>query len=332
MQPHPVPQNILDIEFKLFGSFTLKQFGKILIGCMLGLFFFILPINILVKFPFVAASILFGVLSAIVPTFETWLMGFMKALFISPRYVWIKEKVNYDLLEKKDTIKPDKQTIQAAKNQKKIDISDIPLDKLFSAQKLTDQGESLSGDVREQNFERVYNEEFKNNLNSPVSSITPNDNLQNIDPQKQMQILQIQLENLDTNDPEYKKKREELMLKIAEIRSKAKVKGRLNISPQTNERIVNAQGQELVNTGQQIFGLIVDKNDTPLQGASIIFTDEATKAQIKSYTDNNGKFATQEKLKPGTYLVQITHPKVKFDTYKIIVSQTKLPAYKFRGR
>ncbi|BCX14229.1 MAG: hypothetical protein KatS3mg085_761 [Candidatus Dojkabacteria bacterium] len=336
MEPHPVPQNILDIEFKLFGSFTLKQFGKMLIGCMVGLFFFILPINFFVKFPFVAGSILVGVLSALVPTFQTWITGFTKALFISPRYVWIKDKVNYELLNKSSSVKPDKETIQAAKNRKKIDISEIPLDKLFVTQtsNSNQQSDNDENQVKDQNFQRVYAQEFQNEESKSVNSKQPK-NFQNensLSPEQEINLLQTQLENLDMSDPNYKAKSEELMMKIAEVRSRVKLKGRYDTVARQGENLVDAQGQKLNNYGQEIFGIVVDRQDNPIDQAQIFFQNLETKQQFNVVSDGSGKFSTMNKLPIGTYLISIKHPKFKFDNFKIIVSSQKLPAYKFKAR
>ena len=36
MRQHPIPQNILDVEFKLFTKFTLKEFAYLAIGLGIG--------------------------------------------------------------------------------------------------------------------------------------------------------------------------------------------------------------------------------------------------------------------------------------------------------
>jgi hypothetical protein len=338
MEPHPVPQNILDIEFKLFGSFTLRQFGKILVGCLVALLFFVLPINFFVKAPFIAASIIIGALSALVPRFETWLLGFTKALFISPRYVWIKDKVRYDLLSDTTQIKPDQKTLQKAKNMKKIDISDIPLSKLFAAQKVEGEPEEIGENVREQNFQRVYKQEFANKFKGNATEkneVLPrqNSNDNKITLEQEIEVLQNQLENLDESRPDYKEKQEYIMMRIAELRSKIKMKGRYvdkNLK-NTNEKLVNAKGEALSETSQQIFGVVVDKKDNPIQGAEVIFTNEDTNAMIKCITDNQGKFSTPQKLPEGSFLVQIKYPGIKFNLYRIVITKEKLPVYKFRG-
>jgi hypothetical protein len=45
MRQHPIPHNILDIEFKLFGKFSAKQFGYIAIGAVTGGIFLLLRSN-----------------------------------------------------------------------------------------------------------------------------------------------------------------------------------------------------------------------------------------------------------------------------------------------
>ncbi len=39
MRQHPIPQNVLDVEFKLFTKFTLKEFAYIATGVAIGAIF-----------------------------------------------------------------------------------------------------------------------------------------------------------------------------------------------------------------------------------------------------------------------------------------------------
>jgi hypothetical protein len=67
MENLPVPKNVLDVEFKLFGALTVKQFFKVLAGCVGGVLFFLLPVNILIRIPLMAGSVILGVGAALLP-------------------------------------------------------------------------------------------------------------------------------------------------------------------------------------------------------------------------------------------------------------------------
>jgi hypothetical protein len=46
----------------------------------------------------------------------------------------------------------------------------------------------------------------------------------------------------------------------------------------------------------------------------------------------DGKFTTSKPLFDGEYEVSLSHPTMKFHTYKIKVGNQQLPAYKFREK
>lgn len=172
MEQHPVPQNILEVEFKLFGSFTLKQFSKILFGCLAALIAFFLPLPEIIKFTIMGIAVLTGIALAIIPNLGTWISGYLKALFISPRYVWKKQTVTPDIL--KETAKKqvvNRQQVAKAQNQRKVDLSEISLNELFGtrgASRNTSIKQVLQDDrndpvlakdaPRETNLDRLYNQ------------------------------------------------------------------------------------------------------------------------------------------------------------------------------
>jgi hypothetical protein len=91
VEVHPVPKNVLTVEFKLFGSLTVKQFVRILIPCLLGVLLFVSPLPKLISIPLGIAGVVLGVMSALAEGFISKFWGFVKAIFVSPRYVWKKE-------------------------------------------------------------------------------------------------------------------------------------------------------------------------------------------------------------------------------------------------
>lgn len=99
MKQHAVPENIMDVEFKLFGSLTAKQFGYIIAGGLGGLFLYYtfkgLGSNLL-AFMFAFLSVILGISLALIrindQPFEVWLGNFVAAMFTSQKRVWKKEK------------------------------------------------------------------------------------------------------------------------------------------------------------------------------------------------------------------------------------------------
>ena len=90
---HPVPQNIMDVEFKLIGELTMRQFSYLLVFGLAT--YFSLRIPGLFKFP---AVIFFGLLAlglAFVPVGERgldeWIVNFFKSINSPTQRKWLKE-------------------------------------------------------------------------------------------------------------------------------------------------------------------------------------------------------------------------------------------------
>lgn len=149
VEQHPVPKNVLNVEFKLFGTLTVKQFLKVLAGCAIALVLFVIDINILIKLPLILASLGIGILSALMPGFETKFLALLRAVFVSPQYVWRKDtKVPEVLTEnaKPQTSTAQKQETQISHPQSPEDLS---IDQILATRAVMgmDQPESQSNTV-----------------------------------------------------------------------------------------------------------------------------------------------------------------------------------------
>lgn len=103
MKRHAVPQNILDVEFKLFGALTVKQFINLAICSVIALIFYTLPLPDLVKWPLVIFFVVLGVALALFTVngipFTTWLSNFVLAMLTSQTRVWKKSASTPDMLK-----------------------------------------------------------------------------------------------------------------------------------------------------------------------------------------------------------------------------------------
>lgn len=104
VRQHPVPQHISSYEFRLIGEMTLKQFGYLAAGVLLGLFFYSLPLSNFIKWPLILFFIMLGGAFAFVPIEErplpVWIWAFVKALFSPTIFIWQKNPVKPEFLEK----------------------------------------------------------------------------------------------------------------------------------------------------------------------------------------------------------------------------------------
>jgi len=383
MEAHPVPQNIIDVEFKLFGSFTLKQFGKMLVGCLLALALFVSGLPDLIKFPLCFISIILGIGMAIIPSLGTWLNGFTRAIFFSPRYVWVKDTFTPDILQNRIKAKPGKDSKVSSALNKKIEITDLPLDKLFGTKSATSIKSNNNSDdtTDDKNFGRVYQDVFgkdilqrdensslnqlmqsntktKSNVSTQLQdasiynkinqSIVPSTEkiivpipqrrrFKTIDEYNQeIQKLKFQLSML-SKDNEYKDREEQILSQINDLY--IEVKALSSMSQPRPEIKTNAAlfknpriSQQALEEGRVIFGIVVDKLDTPIALVNISFINSQTKMIYRTISSRDGKFATSSPLPFGTYTITLEDSKHKFHSYSIEIKNQKLPAYKFREK
>jgi len=103
VQQHPVPQHISSYEFRLVGDMTLKQFGYLAGGILMGLLLYSLPLAGFIKWPLAFLSGFLGFAFAFMPIEErplsTWLSAFIKAVFSPTLFIWQKKPKKLEIFE-----------------------------------------------------------------------------------------------------------------------------------------------------------------------------------------------------------------------------------------
>lgn len=356
MEQHPVPQNIIDVEFKLFGSFTLKQFSKIIIACLIAVVIYFLPIiPFIIKVPIILMVVGAGILSALIQNFGVWLNGFAKSLFISPRYVWIKRESTPELLrmKQKEAVKK-AQTVSTQTNRTKIDIADVSLDKLFGSKASEENALEIEKDfdpdpVRSSNLDRMYSQVFSGGTTphlpqavqqaQPVvqditqTSLTPAQKIE-----KEIAQLKFELSRLN-KEAQYQQKEQQIIARINQLYSQSQ---RMQTEQATNYP-QNTPIQSSVSVGNTVtvtpvekttkivFGIVVDSSDHPISQAGVVFENTQDQSTTRAVSTTDGKFSSAE-MPQGVYLIKIEHPGYQFHNYQIDLSQQKLPAFKFRAK
>ncbi len=347
---HPVPQNIIEVEFKLFGAFTLKQFMKMLFGCLGGVFIFLLGLPWYIGLPLMATSVLLGIGMAIIPNLGVWISTFVKAMFIAPRYVWIKESSTPNALKNtKKVSAKNNQQVEKTRNARKVDLTEISLSKLlatrgdYSRQRnelldLNTPEKVQNNQARDVNINRAFSEEFQQQAQPTAqSAATPSTSAQTLkletkeDYLNEIERLKSELNILVQNKTDQAREKE-LMDKINVLTQHLQVITQSESLSQPATGIVrDFQGNQISN-GQIIFGVLVDNEDKPIKNAEIEFKNVETGNKVKIKVNEDGRFTSAEKIMRGTYDVKIDGKGHKFHTYKIQIGDSKLPAYKFRSK
>ena len=112
MEQHAIPRDVTGFQFKLVGSMTLKQFGYVAMGALVGYVFFKAPIGIF-QLPLAGLFWFLGFALAFIPIQERpldrWLGAFIKSVYSPTQFVWKKVPPEIEILsqlsqpKKKDT-------------------------------------------------------------------------------------------------------------------------------------------------------------------------------------------------------------------------------------
>ncbi|MBP7859791.1 PrgI family protein [Patescibacteria group bacterium] len=89
---HPVPQNVMDVEFKLVGDLTIRQFSYLLIFSILIFLVYSIHLPFIFSYPIMAILLLMGLGFAFVPlndiSLDKWAVNYVRAI-TNPRIrVW----------------------------------------------------------------------------------------------------------------------------------------------------------------------------------------------------------------------------------------------------
>jgi len=115
MKQHPIPQNILDVEFKLFTKFTLKEFAYLAIGLGFGGLMIYLTVKDIVPgilgIPIFIFSSAAGIFLALVPIndqdADVFIKNYVTAITSPTQRVWMNKKIRDE--RAKPLIKPTKE-------------------------------------------------------------------------------------------------------------------------------------------------------------------------------------------------------------------------------
>ena len=92
---HAVPQNIMDVEFKLIGDLTMRQFFYVLIFFGLAYGVFNIGIPVVIKWPIILALVGAGLGFAFVPIedrgLDEWIVNFFQAVYSESQMIWHKD-------------------------------------------------------------------------------------------------------------------------------------------------------------------------------------------------------------------------------------------------
>lgn len=103
MQQHPIPRNITGFQFKLIGDMTLKQFGYLAGGIIVGYILFralplpgVLRLSVLLLFGGSGAALAFLPLQG--RPLDVWIKAYFKNVYSPTQFVWKKQNLPPEIL------------------------------------------------------------------------------------------------------------------------------------------------------------------------------------------------------------------------------------------
>ncbi len=98
MEQHPIPQNVTNFQFKLIGDITLKQFGYLAGGLLIGYLCTKVPlVPEFLRWPIGGLFVILGFGLAFVPIeqrpMDRLLLAFFKSIYLPTQYVWQKQNL-----------------------------------------------------------------------------------------------------------------------------------------------------------------------------------------------------------------------------------------------
>jgi len=150
MKQHAIPQNVLDVEFKLFTKFTLKEFSYLAIGVGFGGLILYLTVGKqipgVIGIPIFIMSSLAGIFLALVPIndqpADKFIQNYIKAITSPTQRAWISK--NYPRSRMKPGVKPTEEGELISKESKE------KKKKIIGAQPLPTMSENIESEMQKE--------------------------------------------------------------------------------------------------------------------------------------------------------------------------------------
>ncbi len=313
MRQHPIPQNILDIEFKLFTKFTVREFVYMAIGVIFGgifLYFYAegdLPG--IIAFPIFLISSALGLFFGLVPIndqkADVYVKNYISAITNPTQRVWKSKELDTKLSREELEITRGNMNRSQGENGKVQIIGSGP----ESIQKEAGQD---AAEVLDQDEE----ERLKKIEQAAVvtGSATPNPASPNI----QQPVV---------NQPTTQSQKSPTATASIQQNQTQKVTIAKNNLVQFDSPELNK-----VNTNGTVNMYLVSGSGQPVSGAIATIKDSAGRVVGAYRSNEQGVVLTDRKLNPGTYYVNIKAQQNEFSPLELLVEGDEIMKLKITAQ
>jgi len=344
LKQHPVPQHISSYEFRLIGDMTLKQFGYLAAGAIIGLIIYSLPLPGIFKWPLVFLVGFIGFALAFLPFEErpllTWITAFFKSVFSPTLFIWKKQPEPPAIFAPRAPLSKKKPPASSKKTAMKQYLARFP-DKTKKALPVD------SSDKIEQS-----ETEFVNNVNQlfkttavPVPKQTPNappaqqpapPPAQPIQASSQQPAgplpIQQQAENYFRRRNQPKNFRSPVRIINKPIKAQEKAIFRTIPKP---VKPVPGQGLPFPQPPTQpniLVGMVLDQENHIIEGAILEIRNQQGIPVRAFKTNKLGQFTIATPLANGTYEIETEKEGLQFDIIKIKTKGKIIPPIKIKAK
>ncbi|MFQ5492820.1 MAG: carboxypeptidase regulatory-like domain-containing protein [Candidatus Dojkabacteria bacterium] len=368
MERHSVPQNIMDVEFKLFGALTIRQFGYLAGGFIVALIIYFTGFPVILRVVLIIFSVLMGAFTSLVkingqPS-TVFIANFVLALFTSQQRVWRKKAVIPEILKEEKSMVKKKDIERIQKSEKAMRKSSVlPLEILSQRSDPTlDKVESSRLSQIEQHFDFAVEdlekktarvEEVKRDVKPPKSppSVTappPQPRTIRIDPGQDNLAGDIASKTIEG---EVVVKGEDYAAVVTDMGT-AKVnrplqtekkapeepkqqtvqQTKVEVEAETTKKEQTEENVPGTRKPNLIVGIVMDKNNRPIPNVAISVKDLKEKLVRRVVSAQNGTFSLNTPLPSATYHIDLEADGFKFNRFQLILSGEPLPNYKFSAK
>lgn len=332
MERHPVPQNIMEVQFKLFGSLTVKQFSYLAVAFIIGLIIYFTPLPDYIRYPLIFICAILGLFFSVgqingQPS-TVWVGNFIVALFSSQERIWRKTPVTPEIF-KDDLLDSRKvkseQNISIGQNRSPIlSLDDAPLLN-FSEQTVTEYDKEVDKNLSDidEHMKFLYKdlpEKFKMDINSPLEKKAPEKDME----KKPIQINTSSFPENETNTVNNINKVTPQKELLNDILTQA------DLEENSAKNIVTEN--PIGNYVNIVRGVVISKDNAFISNAQIYVKDKKDNLLRKALSDSNGRFSLTTPLNNDEYFIDIEAKGCKFPRFKVLLNGTESPIYKFVAR
>lgn len=326
MERHPVPHNFMDVEFKLFGFFTVKQFGYLAVGFILSLLIYYSTFPDILKLIFIVVSMGSGLVLALVkingqPS-VIYVQNFITSLFEPQERLWKKTPVVPDILQesKNNTkVESNKELDSALSRIKVANIPDQPLAKLSEEEEKLDKFENDNLDKIDEHFDFLFNQVPE--IQGEKSQMPSTDQVINVPPKNETMFKKPATiaDSINQNLPGEKLyEGSNYAVSFKPMTSRVNRPINFNVANPTMAVVKNN------NAKLYLTGIVVDGANQPLKSTRVDIIDLSGKLVRSLTTNNEGRFELINQLPTGDYYLDITKPDFNFDRISVNIEEGKL--------